>query len=79
MQFKTTIFRSTIFALNKNYTWEVIPAWHNTIAPDWHTYSNTQIAAILAALHPLTLQAPDKHNQYKLSYYAPVDTNLERL
>ena len=55
------------------------PEWEEEIAKDWNGRSGEDIAAILSDLKMLRPQEPEKQKKFKQSYYAPPDTDLEKL
>lgn len=59
--------------------WQNWEAWQREIARDWHPYQRTNIAEWLAQLDMLQLQEEAKQNDFKLSYYAPVDIPVAAL
>ncbi len=59
--------------------WRPWRAWSDEIAPDWRGYDGEAIAGLLANLDDLRLQEPEKQNDFKLSFYAPVGTRPEPL
>lgn len=69
---------TTIYQV-KGGGWQPWRAWSDEIAPDWQGYDGEAIAKLLANLDDLHLQEPEKQNDFKLSYYAPVGTRPDSL
>ena len=59
--------------------WRHWDDWHEHIAPDWAGRSRRDIERLLGDISLLSLQEDSKQNRFKLSYYAPHDTNQETL
>jgi len=59
--------------------WQPWTAWEEEIAPDWAGRRHDELAALFEDISDLTLQEPEKQNTFKLSYYAPTDTNHDAL
>jgi len=59
--------------------WRAWPAWDEEIAPDWAGYLHDELAALFEDIGDLTLQEAEKQNTFKLSYYAPMDTDHDML
>lgn len=55
--------------------WEPLADWQEQIGRDWAGIAHDRLAERLADLEILRLQEPEKQAPYKLSYYAPVDTD----
>ena len=69
----TTIYHIT------DSDWHMWQAWHTEIAPDWNGQHHDQLAALLADIDVLQMQEDEKQNTFKLSYYAPEDTDRDAL
>ena len=69
---------TTIYRLDGD-AWQAWPQWAREIAPDWAGYPRDDLAARLGGIAGLRLQEPAKQNEFKLSYYAPVDVDPDRL
>jgi HAD superfamily hydrolase (TIGR01484 family) len=52
--------------------WEIWPAWHEEIAPDWNGKDREELCELLEGIDELRLQEKKKQNTYKLSYYVPL-------
>lgn len=59
--------------------WRAWPEWQQEIAADWDTMRADDLAELYIDIEALTLQEPQKQNQYKLSYYTPVDIDSKQL
>lgn len=69
---------TTIYEIQSG-NWRNWEAWQQEIARDWQPYQRTDIAGFLAHLDMLQLQEKAKQNDFKLSYYAPVDIPVAAL
>ncbi len=69
---------TTLYTINGNH-WQLMSPWQEEISRDWGDYQRTDIADWLQDIDALTLQELHKQNDYKLSYYAPVDISVETL
>lgn len=69
---------TTIFVTHDN-SWEPLPQWQQTIAKDWNGKTHAELQALLTDIDELTLQEDSKQNTFKLSYYAPEDTDSGKL
>jgi len=64
---------TTIYEIHGN-EWHPWQAWADEIAPDWAGNTRDGLAELFMDLSALTLQETEKQNTFKLSYYAPPDT-----
>ncbi|MEN8259526.1 MAG: HAD-IIB family hydrolase [Pseudomonadota bacterium] len=69
---------TSIYSLDDD-GWHALSSWHRDIAPDWAGLSRDAIASLFQDIAVLELQEPEKQNQFKLSYYAPHDTDTPPL
>jgi len=69
---------TTLYEIH-NDEWSAWPAWEEEIAPDWAGHRHDEVAALFEDIGDLCLQEPEKQNTFKLSYYAPMDTDHEAL
>ena len=69
---------TTIYSID-NSVWTPWQAWQAEIAPDWAGYSHDSLATLFTDLHQLTPQEEEKQNTFKLSYYAPEQTDRDKL
>lgn len=69
---------TTLYAVSGE-RWQVWEAWRDEIGPDWGGLDQPALAELLADMPDLTLQEPEKQNAFKLSYYAPRETDTESL
>ncbi|MFB1488513.1 MULTISPECIES: HAD-IIB family hydrolase [unclassified Thiocapsa] len=65
----TSIFRVTAS------DWEPLADWQEEIGRNWAGVGHDRLAERLADLEILRLQEPEKQAPFKLSYYAPVDSD----
>jgi len=65
---------TTLYEIHNN-EWQPWEAWEEEIAPDWAGRRHDELAALFEDIGTLTLQEPEKQNTFKLSYYAPMDTD----
>ncbi len=59
--------------------WRACPAWDEVMAADWAGVDRTGIVSRLAAIAGLVPQEDHKQNRFKASFYAPPDTDADRL
>ena len=69
---------TTLYEIH-NDEWRAWTAWEEEIAPDWAGHRHGELAALFEDLGDLRLQEPEKQNTFKLSYYAPLDTDHDAL
>jgi HAD superfamily hydrolase (TIGR01484 family) len=69
---------TTIYEIQSG-NWHRWEAWQLEIGRDWHPYQHDDIADWLAHIEVLQLQEQAKQNDFKLSYYAPIDTPVTSL
>ena len=69
---------TTIYEIREG-EWRPWRAWQEEIQPDWAGNSHDDLAQALQGLDHLRLQEPEKQNTFKLSYYAPEDTDRDAL
>lgn len=70
---------TSIYQLDSHQQWHPLVQWLQQISADWHGYSHDQLADCLNDIAALTLQEVEKQNQFKLSYYLSLDTDVEKL
>jgi sucrose-6-phosphatase len=61
---------TTLYHVDGNQ-WHMNQGWQHEISRDWHGRSHSDITTLLADMDgkDLELQAPEKQNRYKISYY----------
>lgn len=69
----TTIYRTG------SGQWQAWEPWIDEIRPDWQGMANDNLAALLTDIDDLELQESEKQNRFKLSYYAPRETDRDLL
>lgn len=69
---------ATLYAVQDG-EWRPVHAWEDEIGPDWAGAGHDQLAALFREFEVLRLQEPEKQHPFKLSYYAPIDTDHEAL
>lgn len=69
----TSLFRVTANG------WEPLAEWQEEISRDWAGIDYARLAECLSDIKGLRLQEPEKQAPFKLSYYAPVDTDSSAL
>ncbi|TNF98235.1 MAG: HAD-IIB family hydrolase [Gammaproteobacteria bacterium] len=67
---------TNIYDLRKGQ-WETWQRWQDEIAPDWAGYGHQQLVGLLAGINELRLQEYSKQNRFKVSYYHPLDLQVE--
>jgi len=63
----------------RDHSWELMESWQVEISRDWGNYQRDDIAQWLKGISVLTPQEQSKQNDFKLSYYAPVDAAVSAL
>lgn len=66
---------SSIYRIRKG-EWQPWQAWQEEIALDWRGATHADLQHLFSGLDELQLQEPEKQNSFKLSYYAPADTDV---
>ena len=69
---------TTIYAIEDGH-WRPWDSWYEEIAPDWRGKTREDLQAQFADIDLLHLQEVEKQNDFKLSYYAPADTERDSL
>lgn len=69
---------TTIYEIHDDQ-WQPLKAWQEAIAPDWAGLQHDELASLFIGIDSLTLQEAEKQNTFKLSYYAPEDTDRDEL
>lgn len=69
---------STIYQVNGD-DWQQLQRWEQEIAIDWNRLTASDLQPLFADIADLTLQESDKQNSYKLSYYLPLNTDIQVL
>ena len=70
---------TSIYQIDKSRQWHPLPQWQQQISMDWQGHTRDELASWLLDIEELTLQEREKQNQYKLSYYLPLDADIEHL
>lgn len=69
---------TTIYEIHDD-VWRPWQDWAEEIAPDWGGRCHDELAAIFQDIEILRLQETEKQNSYKLSYYAPENSDRDAL
>lgn len=59
--------------------WQELAEWQQVIAADWQGISHAQLRQALEPRGELLLQEAGKQNRFKLSYYLPLDADIDAL
>ncbi len=59
--------------------WRQWGEWEVQIAPDWHGLSRDELQHLLNVFPALRLQEREKQSRYKLSFYVPLETHVQRM
>lgn len=59
--------------------WMAWEDWGKEIGKDWQGVHRADMEKLFSDMEDLSLQEPEKQNQFKISYYAPPDMNHEAL
>lgn len=60
-------------------SWRPDTGWEAEIDPDWRGMGYRDLHALFAGLSALRLQGADRQNRHKLSYFVPLQTDVEAL
>jgi HAD superfamily hydrolase (TIGR01484 family) len=66
---------TTIYQARPDGEWQAVEAWQREIAADWGSLQHDDLAGLLDDIGQLRQQESNKQNAFKLSYYAPADTD----
>jgi len=70
---------TTIYQVNSVKSWKKQSAWDEKISRDWAGKKHADLKTLLNDIHALRLQESSKQNQFKLSYYVPLQANRQAL
>lgn len=59
--------------------WDAWSSWEREIKPQWSGFSHAELSRLFTDMSTLRLQEPEKQNTYKLSYYIPLETDVDGL
>ena len=61
--------------------WSLDTDWEREIGEDWKGYDHDAITGLLAGIEPekFYLQPPEKQSRFKISYFADISVNTDRL
>jgi len=70
---------TTIYRVGEEQAWTQLTTWEEDFASDWAGRSHDDLKALLHDLPALRLQEVSKQNDYKLSYYVPLQSDRDAL
>lgn len=70
---------TTIYHVGERGDWQPQTAWQEAIAQDWGGRGHAEVKALLYDLPALRLQEGTKQNDYKVSYYVPLQSDRPTL
>jgi len=70
---------TTIYRVGSAQAWTQLTPWEEEFANDWAGKSHAGLEALLHDLSTLQLQEVSKQNDYKLSYYVPLQCDRDAL
>jgi len=70
---------STIYTVGCGQAWENWSDWQTYITKDWNGHTVDEIATALNDIPHLTKQPEDRQTNFKLCYFAPSDSDGERI
>jgi len=70
---------TTIYRVGEDQAWTRLTTWEQEFASDWGGRTHAELKALLHDLHALRLQEVSKQNDYKLSYYVPIQSDRNAL
>ncbi len=59
--------------------WRQVESWSREIAPDWNGLEGPEIADLIGSIDGLELQEPEQQARFKVSFYADLGADPERL
>lgn len=59
--------------------WQELAEWQQVIAVDWQGISHEQLRQALEPREELLLQEASKQNRFKLSYYLPLEADIDAI
>lgn len=69
---------STIYQIDAS-GWRQWDKWDEQIAPDWRGLTHDDLHKLLSSFSALKLQENEKQNRHKLSFYIPLETDVQNL
>lgn len=69
---------STIYQIDAS-GWQQWDKWDEQIAPDWRGLTHDDLHKLLSSFSALKLQEKEKQNRHKLSFYIPLETDVQNL
>lgn len=69
---------STIYQIDAS-GWRQWDKWDEQIAPDWRGLTHDDLHKLLNSFSALKLQEKEKQNRHKLSFYIPLETDVQNL
>lgn len=70
---------STLYRQDADLGWTEIDSWTREIAADWGGFGRAEIRSMLAGITDLRLQEGSRQNDFKLSFYVPLHSDLDGL
>jgi len=70
---------TTIYRVAEEQAWRRLTTWEAEFASDWAGRTHAELKALLSDLPALRLQEISKQNDYKLSYYVPLQSDRDAL
>jgi sucrose-6F-phosphate phosphohydrolase len=62
-----------------SHGWSLLPSWSQDIAQDWHGLTASDLVPLFSDFSLLSLQPEDRQNIHKLSYFIPLDADVQTL
>ena len=70
---------TTIYHVGEREDWQLQTAWQEAIAQDWKGRGHADVKSLLYDMPALRLQEGTKQNDYKVSYYVPLQNDRDAL
>lgn len=70
---------TTIYRVGTEQVWVRLTEWEDGFASDWAGRTHPELKMLLDDLSALRLQETSKQNEYKLSYYVPLQSDRDAL
>ena len=70
---------TTIYHIGAGNIWQKQNQWEQEISRDWGGKGHADLKQLLRDIHALRLQESSKQNDFKLSFYVPLQANIQAL
>ena len=70
---------TTLYKVDSHEDWTAQTKWEDEIATDWRGHTHAELKSELTGVRELRLQEESKQNRFKLSFYFPLDADVEKI